>query len=263
MKKSILIIALTLIAKIVFAQAKNPYLKLAGEIKKNTDIISGYNYSETPDLNIDSICLVTAKKSVKLLTNNNWSESALKKIGLHLSLDSKDANAIRVFNFGYDCGGTRRVITHPIIQWKNKAGKTFAYNFSSKINCRFNEVYKLKSSNRDLYLLVGQESGDGSCYQSVAYVIEIKGDFLILDQPFFADLPFINLCNLEYDFNPKTQEFRGLLEHASSRRDLTSLMPGVKTEKLKALIAEGYFSEPSQFELKFDGQKFVKVKNEN
>ena len=258
MKKLSGFVCMYLMVQLCYAQ-NHIYHSLASEIKKNISFVAAYTYNNEPDYNIDSLCLATAKKSVKLLANTNWTNVNYKALGLRLSLTSGDRTEIKIFNFGYDCGGTRRIITHPIIQWKNTSGKTFAYNLSSNINCDFNEIYKLKSPGKNRYLLIGQESGDGNCYQSVAYVIEIRGDHLIIDQPAFADLGYINLCNMEFDFDSKTQILRGLLAHASLRSDLDALMPGVKTEKLKTLIGKGYYSEPSEFSLRFDGQKFVKI----
>lgn len=266
MRKLVVFVWLFLMVQLCYAQ-KSSYSKLASEIKKNISYAAGYVYNEQPDYNIDSLCLATAKKSIKLLANTNWTNASYKNLGLRLSLSSKDKTDIKIFNFGYDCGGTRRVITHPIIQWKNGAGKTFAYNFSNKINCSFTEIYKLKSPGRNLYLLIGYESGDGSCYQSIVYVVEIKGDYLLLDQPVFVNRPYLNFCNLEFDFDVKTQVLRGLIEHASTRRNLKYVVEdqGVYSKSAKAnmqlvdLVREGYYSELSEFRLKFNGQKFIKV----
>lgn len=269
MKITFLLIFLLFLSTIGIAQQNNVQQKNAAGIKKNISFARKYEYSKYPDYDIDSLCKVTANKVVKLMTGHNYSTDYYKKLGLILSAESvgsKDKNALKIYNFGFDCGGTRRIITHPIIQWKNKQGKTFAYNFSSKINCDFYEIHKLKSPSRDLYLLIGTEAGDASCYQGVVYVIEIKGNYLILNNPVFVNRPYLNFCNREYDFDPKTQVLTSMLQHETTPYPLASAVDDqgeyskdkLANAQLVELIGEGYNSKPSIFYLKFDGHKFVK-----
>lgn len=254
------------ITSVCMAQNNAVVQKQAALIKKNISFAADYTYSAYPDYNIDSLCLITAKKTAKLMSGSNFSNTYYKSLGLKLAIESKDKTNVKVFNFGYDCGGTRRVITHPIIQWKNAIGKTFAYNLSAKINCNFFEIHQLKSKGRNLYLLIGVEAGDSNCYQGIAYVIEIKGDKLILDFPAFVNRPYLNLCNREFEFDENTQTLTSLLEHASVPFPLTY---SINTQgdyskdqnankKLEELIGEDYRKEPSIFYLKFNGQQFVK-----
>ncbi|RQO69794.1 hypothetical protein DBR43_17195 [Pedobacter sp. KBW06] len=265
--KTVFLLTLLLSLSIIgVGQKNNDQKKLAAQIKKNTGFARSFVYAENPDYNIDSLCKVTANKAVKLMAGNNYSSVYYQSLGLKLSAEGKDKTAIKIYNFGYDCGGTRRFITHPVVQWKNEYGKTFAYNLSSKINCDFFEIHQLKSQSRNLYLLIGVEAGDGNCYQGIAYVIEIKGDYLIVNNPVFVNRPYLNLCNREFEFDTKTQVLTGLLGHPSVPPPLKYAVEGqgdyskdkMANIKLTALIAEGYNSEPSIFYLKFNGHQFVK-----
>ncbi|SHG55466.1 hypothetical protein [Pedobacter caeni] len=266
MKTNFLLALLLSLSITSVGQHNNYQKKLTGQIKKNISFIRSYVYAEHPDYNIDSLCKVTAKKVVNLMAGNNYSSIYDQSLGLKLSAERKDKTAIKIYNFGYDCGGTRRIITHPIIQWKNEYGKIFAYNLSSKINCNFVEIHQLKSQSRNLYLLIGAEAGDGSCYQGIAYVIEIRGDYLIVNHPVFVNRPYLNLCNREFDFDTKTQVLTSFLGHPSVPSPLKYAVEGqgdyskdkMANIKLTALIGAGYNSEPSIFYLKFNGHQFVK-----
>jgi len=234
--KAFFLCTLLLSLSIMSLGQKNTYQKkLPEQIKKNIRFAGRFVYAENPDYNIDSLCKVTANKVVSLMAGNNYSSIYYQSLGLKLSAERKDKTNIKIYNFGYDCGGTRRIITHPIIQWKNGSGKTFAYNLSSKINCNFFEIHQLKSQSRNLYLLIGQEAGDGNCYQGIAYVIEIKGNYLIVNHPMFDNRPYLNLCNREFEFDTKTQILTGLLTNPS--------FPS---------------GEQNIFHLKFNGHQFVK-----
>ena len=155
------------------------------EIKKYIQKIHNYAYTDNPDLDIDDLCLITAKKTVQLLNKTELTKGKAKSIGLEISANN-EKSGIKILNFSYYCGGTRGNISHPIIQWKNKNGKLFAYNLSSKINCNFTSCQPLRSEGRILFLLFGMEKGDGACEQSMVYVIEIKDDLKV--SPFLSSL---------------------------------------------------------------------------
>lgn len=266
MKTNFLLALLLSLSIISVGQTNNYQKKLSEQIKKNIRFARSFVYAENSDYNIDSLCTVTANKVVNLMVGNNYSSVYYQSLGLKLSAEHKDKTAIKIYNFGYDCGGTRRVITHPIIQWKNEYGKIFAYNLSSKINCSFFKIHHLRSQSRNLYLLIGAEAGDGNCYQGIAYVIQIKGDYLIVNNPIFVNRPYLNLCNREFEFDPKAQILTSFLGHPSVPSPLKYAVNGqgeyskdtIANEKLTALIGAGYNSEPSVFYLKFNGHQFVK-----
>lgn len=231
-------------------------------IKKNIEKIENYTYRETPDLDIDGLCFRTAQKTVKLLNKTKLTKSKAKAIGLEISANNEKSGII-IVNFSYSSGGTRGNISHPIIQWKNKNGKLFAYNLSSKINCNFTSIEPLKSKNRNLFLLFGMEKGDGACEQSMVYAIEIKDDFLILDNPVFVNRPYLNLCNTNFDFDQKKQILYGSTMFEGADNRMKSSVENEQGEYSKskkdndALLKLLEFGDRKDVELKFDGTKFV------
>lgn len=164
---------------------------------------------ENPDFDPEVYSSRVAKKLQKLLT---FDESRpiidTAYFGgkyyplLKLSIQTDDKRNIRIYNFGYDCGGTRGSITHSVIQYTNDAGKLYTYDISRKINCRFFKIFLLQD---DLYLLFGDEKAYGGCRTQTAYIIQFKGNYLILDYPAFIDRPDLNFCNVAFDYNQKTK----------------------------------------------------------
>ena len=259
MKQSIFIILLLFFSINSNAQKLNQ-MELA--IKKNIDKIQNYTYRENPDLDIDGLCLLTAQKLVKLFNKTEFNENKAKALGLKMSINDKKLG-ITLLNFGYNSGGTRGYISHPIIQWKNKNGKLFAYNLSSKINCNFTSIEPLKSKGKNLFLLFGMEKGDGACEQSMVYAIEIKDDFLILDNPVFVNRPYLNLCNMNFDFDTKKQILYGTAMYEGADNRMKSSVEYEQGEYSKskkdndALLKLLEFGERKDVELKFDGTKFI------
>ena len=89
-----------------------------------------------------------------------------------------------------------------MLQWKNASGQRFAYVAPEE--CKFTETQKLACPGRAQYLLLGQEQGDTRCLTSQAYVLELKGDYLLL-APAFGPSPLLRLCNVEMDFDATMQ----------------------------------------------------------
>ncbi len=97
--KIILTNILLLISAICVAQSKPGSQKMADEIKKNISFARNYTYREQPDYDIDGLCLITGKKTANLMTGNNFSTAYYEKLGLSLSSQSNDKQAIKIFNF--------------------------------------------------------------------------------------------------------------------------------------------------------------------
>ncbi len=151
-----------------------------------------------------------ANNLVKYLKTEDSKNLVPNEIGLlEDMIRTDDKRNIRIYNFTHDSGGTRGMITYPVIQWTNDEGKLFAYNFSKKINCLFEEIYPLDD---DFYLLIGYEKGSGACRQSMVYVIQFKEDYLLLEYPAFVDRPYLNFCNVKYTFDKKNKVLTGTLD---------------------------------------------------
>jgi hypothetical protein len=172
-----------------------------------------------------------------------------------------DKRNIRIYNFGYNVNGSRAWVSHPIIQWTDDQNKVFTYNLSKQINCDFSKIYPL---NDDLYLLIGDEPGSGACVQNIIYVIQFKGDYLILDYPAFLDRSYLNFCNVTFTFNSQTKiltaqawEFSHYsafnleyeFEHEETRNKYYSFL-AVDLKK-------------GEFKLKFKNNKFQKTRKNN
>ncbi|RPD48691.1 hypothetical protein DNI29_08755 [Hymenobacter sediminis] len=95
-----------------------------------------------------------------------------------------------------------------VLQWQNAAGKLFAYHLP--VECAFTELYPLKTPGRNMYLLLGREKAYTFCLAFTAYVVELKGDYLILDNQVFSvngysDKNELSACNVEMTFDPARQ----------------------------------------------------------
>ena len=233
---------------------------LSMQIKKNISKFDGYPFKDDT-FDADSLSLVIANKLVRLLKKTTLSEKEAKRIGLELSIKTTDSSNIRIYNFWYTSGGTRASITHPVIQWTNKEGKLFAYNFSKYANCNFTQINRLSSTSKTLYLLTGHEPGNGACVQGFIYTIQIKGDYLILDYPAFVSAPYLFFCNVQIDFDKKKQQldlsfdtYRDMYYHTDEQKYLKN------KESIKKL--NDWFIQDTasvSVKLKFNDTRFQKI----
>ena len=227
-----------------FAQQAN--VPSAATLKKNVALVSSKGEEDGGVL-----VAKTAKQLVAYLKSHELSAAEAQKLGLDMSVDSKDAAHLRVYTFGYHSGGTRGTVNIPIMQWKNQAGKLFAY--APDIECAVNEIHKLTSPGRTLYLLLGNEQGSSICVQGMAYVLELKGNYLLLDTPAFDKSASLAFCNITMEFDARQQ----VLRLDATDFDFDYYTP--EDEQYKLLVRWG-FRLPAEkpFALKFGGQRFVK-----
>ncbi|QHI37501.1 hypothetical protein IMCC3317_28800 [Kordia antarctica] len=238
------------------------------KLKTEIQFIGGYRYFETPNIDIESLSQNTAKNLTDLLSKKELTASEVDSLGLELAITSLENNSLKIYNFGYDCGGTRGFITHPVVQWKNNQNKLFSYNFSKDINCSFYEIHQLNHPSKQLFLLIGQERGSGACLQNIVYCLEIKDDDLIVDNPFFINRPYINLCNVVFDFNQDTQELIGNEDYNGANNLIYAVKGQGKysdsekdNEKLIELLNGILFIEEelNVINLSFNGSRFIKI----
>ena len=121
-----------------------------------------------------------------------------------------------MFTYNYSSGGTRGTIHRPVLQWQNSAGQRFAY--AAPEECEFTKIYKLASPGHAQYLLLGHDRGDGRCILSAAYVVELKGNYLLVNSAAFASntrlaaaIPSsaaLILCNVDMEFEAHKQVLR-------------------------------------------------------
>lgn len=234
-------------------------------IEKNVADLAEYMYQPENseyynNLNVEKVSKETADLIEKTINLEKTDISQIQ--GLSKNAELKN---ISIYSFGYDCGGTRGYITYPVIQWKNN-NEPKAKDISLSMNFKVNQIVELNQSE-ELYLLIGHEKGDGSCQQSIAYVIKINENEIDLKYPAFIKRPYLNFCNgdFSYDQDEKILNFKMYKE--SNPEDLMNVFyysykyREFKNDTLSAkllyeMIAENYYQN-KQFNLKFDGKRFV------
>ncbi|TDN38131.1 hypothetical protein A8B98_25360 [Hymenobacter sp. UV11] len=176
----------------------------AAELKKNFTIIEGGTEGESDDF--DKLTTTTARQLVTYLKAHEVSATGAKSLGVELSAEAADAAHLKVFTYALSSGGTRGTIHKPVLQWKNAVGQLFAYAVGEE--CAFYEIHPLASPGRALYLLLGMEKGDGQCDVSQAYVVELKGNYLLTDNAFFGKSSSLSLCNVDMKLDASRQVLR-------------------------------------------------------
>jgi hypothetical protein len=196
------------------AQQPGQAAPTAAELKKNFALLA--HGTEDESAAFTKLMNTTPRRLVTYLKTHDLSAAEAKKLNLDLSAEYKDAAHLKVFTYYYDSGGTRGTIHRPVLQWQNAAGQRFAY--AAPEECEFTEIYKLASPGRTQYLLLGHDRGSGSCNLSAAYVIELKGNYLLVNSAAFdkkarLDAAITNsdsliLCNVDLAFDARKQVLR-------------------------------------------------------
>jgi len=153
---------------------------------------------------------------VAYLKTHELSAAGAKKLGLDLSAEYKDAAHLKVFTYSYSSGGTRGTVHRPVLQWRNAAGQRFAY--APFEECEFTEIRRLASPGYPQYLLLGEDRGSGQCSLSQAYVVGLKGNYLLINKTAFANSAQLSdsatdgasliICNVMMEFNARRQVLR-------------------------------------------------------
>jgi hypothetical protein len=195
-------VAAGLLAGAPAAQAQQPpkAVPTIAELAKNMETIS-----EGDETTIDDLADRTARQLVTYLKAHALSDADQATLGLDATDGPSDAAHLRVYTFGYSSGGTRGTVHVPVLQWQNAAGKRFAYKLGEE--CAFSEIHRLTSPGRMLYLLLGQETANSYTELSVAYVLELKGDYLLVNNVAFGQGPSLSLGDVEMKFDDGKQLF--------------------------------------------------------
>ncbi len=184
----------------------------AAELKKNLAAI-GEGTEET----IGGLADETARRLAIFLKTHDLTAAQAEQIGLEPPVVSGDAH-LRVYTIGYASGGTRGTVHIPVVQWKSATGQLGAYRLHEE--CDFTEVHKLASPGRMLYLLLGQEEGDMNAMKSEARVVELKGNYLLLDEAAFGSYTPLVLSNVELSFENRPQVLTlDLADHDADEQD--------------------------------------------
>lgn len=182
------------------AQGQRIPTPTGAELKKNLAAVAASIDGESDAT--DNLLSKTSRQLIAYLKVHEVSAAAAKRLGLGYS-ESPDAVHLKVLSYTYSSGGTRGDITKSVFQWKNQAGQLFAYAARDEGGC--NEIYKLASPGRTQYLLLGNEQGSSICVRGIAWLIELKGNYLLLDDKAFDNKPTLDICNVDISYQAGRQ----------------------------------------------------------
>jgi hypothetical protein len=241
--------------------AQSNFDKLKAELKSNLKWFSDdYIYSdyEENNIDIDSLATITERKLTQLLTlSESYNLDPKEFPNLNLFVTSNDSLNIRFFSFSNSVGPTGYESVHTVIQWTNRTGKLLSYCISSKIPGSISKIHKLKSESSVLYLILANDY-----FTTIQYVIQFKGDYLILDYPAFVNSPQLLFNRMNSFFSDKTQELTIESYEDVGIDDNTLLPMSVRADenpsfrKLTSYF-ERQFKNKKLSKLKFDGIKFI------
>jgi hypothetical protein len=196
-----LVASLLVGAPVAQAQQPAPTGPTAAELKMNLARIE--QGTEGESVAFDRLVAAMDKKLVAYLKAHELSAAAAKSLGLGY-VASPDSARLKVFSYTYSSGGTRGTITQAVLQWHNRAGQRFAYVAHDEGG--FSDIYRLPSPGRTQYLLLGSEQGSSICVRGLAWLIELKGNYLLLDKQALDNQPRLDICNvaLTYDARRRT-----------------------------------------------------------
>ncbi|RTQ46105.1 hypothetical protein EJV47_23440 [Hymenobacter gummosus] len=244
--RSLLVLPLSLSTTAGRAQ-QAPADPLAAELRRQLALIQREDQDGTGAEQLEG----TTRQLVAYLKRHDVSAADARWLGLARTATAPgDAAELRVYTFDYDTGNPHGAISHPVLQWKNRAGQRFAYSLA--VHSAFFAVYPLSSSGRRLYLLLGTQKGSAGCLDYEARVVKLQGDYLLLDIPAFANAASLNLCNVPMTFDARRQELQlDLLGFERFEPD---------DEAARLLQRWGYRRAlpTRQLTLRFDGRRFGK-----
>lgn len=185
-----------------------------------------------------------------------------------LTLDAHNT-FLKAYSVKHDSGGTRGQIRYPILVW-NYEGKQHAYNLSHVLNFEIAEIHKL---SKNLFLLIGYEKAYSNMINSIAYVLEIKGNKINTKYSAFINRPYLDLYNLDYTFNPKDNILTGEITEVNPYENIKETFESnfrygdysndsIANNELFEMIALEYF-ETKKIHLKFVEGKFKSQYNIN
>ena len=244
------------------AQAASRPAPTVAELKKNLAAI-GEGNEET----IGELADETARRLVTYLKTHELSAAQATEMGLAPPVAAGDG-FFKVYTIGYASGGTRGTVHIPVVQWKSAAGQLGAYRLHEE--CDFTKVHKLASPGRTLYLLLGQEEGDMNAMKSEVLVVELKGNYLLLDKAAFGNYAPLELHNVELSFDDRQQVLTlNLADHDADEEDDKVLAQwgyhGKFPKRPLTLFRRTYPPEVANkktaaktLNLKFSGSRFVK-----
>lgn len=180
----------------------------------------------------------TSRQLVAYLKAHEVTAAAAESLGLGY-LDSPEAAHLKVFSYTYSSGGTRGTVTNSIFQWQNQAGQLFAY--ASHEEGGMGAIYQLPSPGRTQYLLLGNEQGSSLCVRGIAWLVELKGNHLLLDNKAFDNKPVVDICNVELTYDAPRQTLTVAGDSAFGTPDVYAAHLGHPFRPFKLYFSQGRF----------------------
>jgi hypothetical protein len=260
-------------------QPTEDYATLKKQVKKNIGKCNSYDprSPEWEDVNIDSLAERAAGELTRLLKYDESVNLNPDELGLSVDAKTTDETQIRVYSFYYISGGTIGGIFFPVIQWRNKQGKPFAYNLSREWMKSFHNVYLLKKdSASSVYMLLGKGNESSAHWGYYAYVLKFSGDLMFTNYHAFAKQNDLYLTDVEitYDTARKVLHLDGDLDRLQSDlqwqlkdADSNAKSPSdtIANRQYYNLFMAKYDKDPADYptdngiDLWFNGNHFVNI----
>ena len=219
-------------------------------------------YQKDNDLFGDSTSYFFEKGMLKLLEYPQSLTYDFKKISKFFSgvIKSED-DKLRFICYTRWSGGSAGDITYPFIQFKKKNGQLGSYYWNS---LHSGSIHKLHSKDKDLYLVMYGGTGNTTNGIYGAIVLQLKGNFLIIDYPAFPNSKSKIHLMCPYgdviDFDKKNETININLNNGCEfswflkDREVDGITNGGNGEEFLN------YKEDLKFKLKFDGNKFIQLK---
>lgn len=179
-----------------------------------------------------------AGQLVAYLRTHEVSVAQAKSLGLGYTA-AAGTTYFKVFSYMYSSGGTRGTVNTSVFQWKNPAGQLFAY--ASHEEGGIGEIYQLPSPGRTQYLLLGNEQGSSICVRGIAWLVELKGNYLLLDKKAFDNKPVVDICNVELTYNARRQTLTVAGDSSIDVPDVYAAHLGHPFQPFKLYFSQGRF----------------------
>lgn len=251
-----------------FGQVQGDYVKLKKHINKNLFLLKDRPSYKLSSIDYDSLARKTAQQLTRLLQFEEARNLDVNEFhNLKLSSQSKDTLHIRIFTFIYLCGGTKGSIDYPVIQWRNKQGKIFAYNLSKNISLNFDPAISLlkRDTVSSLYLLTGTEPDNVTHGTSAVLVLKFSGDLLFTNYHAFVNHYALIFTNVPISYDP-VRKVLHLYPTQNSFSFSAYPIPEYPDDtagsyKLNHLLTDNYFDAQYGFaksvDLWFNGTRFI------
>lgn len=240
------------------------YQKIKAEVLYNVWYLEKFNRYE-PEFYEVEVELIAERTTILLSQLLEFPQSvgtdSLRSSTLKLVLSTNDTFRIRIYQFGYSCGGTHGWVDLAVMQWRSKSGLLHSYQLSGLIELSYTGIHKLKEdSTSAIYLVLGSDYDTPAYGYTSAMVFKFSGEYFFTNHPAFGSQFGISFCHsdVSYDQHAKTLTIEPYqLEICYSiigpkPRAIVEADPGLDK------MLSGYFEE-KPLKLKWNGYRFSRI----